>query len=212
MSGLDRSVPRHAAPRGPARAGARRSPRVRALLSIGLILGFGAISTMAYWSDTETATGATFTSGVLDMKLNGQNSVDLSSTFTLATMVPGESVAAHVAVQNIAPSNVAFTYTATGLASGALAPYLSFQVFLGGTSSNGTAGGLRTGSCTGTSTGAAQTMTTTMTVIGTPQQLTVGSSQNVCVVATLGASTPSNMQGTTGSASFTFTAAQLGAP
>jgi predicted ribosomally synthesized peptide with SipW-like signal peptide len=182
------------------------------VLSLGLVVGFGALSTLAYWSDTGTVTGGTFTAGVLDMRLNGTDSVNLSSTLTLSAMVPGESVAAHLAVQNAAPSNVAFTYTATGLASGSLNPYLSFQVFLGGTSSNGTSGGLRTGTCTGTSTGAAQTMATTKTVIGTPQTLATSSSQNVCVVALLLTSTPSNMQGTAGSAVFTFTAAQIGSP
>jgi hypothetical protein len=126
--------------------------------------------------------------------------------------VPGESVAAHLAVQNAAPGNVAFTYTATGLASGSLNAYLSFQVFLGGTSTNATVGGLRTGTCSGTSTGAAQTMATSKTVIGTAQTLATASSQNVCVIAFLSTSTPSNMQGTTGSAVFTFTAAQIGSP
>lgn len=208
-------VPRHVATRRGSRRlrrQHRRGRRLRAALSLGLVGGFGALSTMAYWSDTGTATGGTFTAGVLDMKLNGADSADLSSTLLLDTMVPGESVAAHLAVQNSAPSNVPFTYTATGLASGALNPYLSFEVFLGGTSSNGTSGGLRTGTCGGTSTGATQTMATTKTVIGTPQTVAVSGSQNVCVVALLLTSTPSNMQGTTGSAVFTFTAAQIGAP
>lgn len=206
-----RHVPAHAAPR---RRGRRLAGggRIRAFLSLGLVLGFGAISTLAYWSDEDTVVGGTFTAGVLDMKLDGQDVLNLSSTFLMSAMVPGESIAAHLAVQNAAPSNVPFTYTATGLSSGALAPYLSFEVFLGGTSSNGTSGGLRTGSCTGTSTGAAQTMATTKTVVATPQQLAVGTSQNVCVIARLLPSTPTGQQGTSGSAVFTFTASQLGAP
>jgi predicted ribosomally synthesized peptide with SipW-like signal peptide len=184
------------------------------VLSLGLVVGLGAINTMAYWSDTETVTAGTFSAGVLDLKINGQNSVDLSSTFKLAEMVPGESVAAHVTVQNPAPSTVAFTYPAPGLASGALAPYLNFEVKLGGTSSNGPVSGLRTGTCTGTSTGAAQTWSTSKTVIpASPvQQLAVAGTQTVCVVVTLATSAPNGAQGTSGSAVLTFTAAQLGAP
>jgi predicted ribosomally synthesized peptide with SipW-like signal peptide len=179
-----------------------------------VVVGLGAVNTLAYWSDTETVTAGTFSAGVFDLKLNGQNSVDLSGTLALADMVPGESVAAHVAVQDPSPSTVAFTYTATGLASGSLATYLTFEVKVGGTSSNATVSGLRTGTCSGTSTGAPQTWATSKTVIpASPvQQLAVGGSANVCVVVTLPTSTPNNQQGTSGSAVVTFTATQLGAP
>lgn len=47
-----------------------RSARVRALLSLGIVLGFGATSTLAYWTDTATVTGGTFTAGTLDLQVN----------------------------------------------------------------------------------------------------------------------------------------------
>jgi predicted ribosomally synthesized peptide with SipW-like signal peptide len=206
-----RHVPAHAAPRERARR-APRSGRLRALLSLGLVVGFGAISTLAYWSDDDTVSVGAFTAGVLDMRLNGQDTLNLTSTFTLSAMVPGESIAASLTVQNTGPGNVPFTYTATGLGTGTLAPYVTYEAFLNGTSSNGTSGGLRTGSCTGTSTGAAQALNTSKTLIATPQSLAVGATQNVCVIAKLSTSTPTGQQGTTTSATLTFTATQLGAP
>jgi predicted ribosomally synthesized peptide with SipW-like signal peptide len=207
-----RHVPAHAAPRERPAHRAARSGRLRALLSLGLVVGFGAISTLAYWSDDDTVSVGAFTAGVLDMRLNGQDTLNLTSTFTLSAMVPGESIAASLTVQNTGPGNVPFTYTATGLGSGTLAPYVTYEAFLNGTSSNGTSGGLRTGSCTGTSTGAAQALNTSKTLIATPQSLAVGATQNVCVIAKLSTSTPTGQQGTTTSATLTFTATQLGAP
>jgi predicted ribosomally synthesized peptide with SipW-like signal peptide len=191
----------------------RRWSIARAVLSLGLVVGFGAVGTLAYWSDTATLSGGAFSAGVLDLKLNGADTLDLTSTFKLATMVPGESVAAHVAVQNPAPSSVTFNYTATGLASGALAPYLTFEVFLAGTSSNSTNGsGLRVGACTGTTTGAAQVLSSSASVIASAQQLVVGASQNVCIIAKLATSAPTGSQGTSGSVVLTFNAVQLGTP
>lgn len=204
--------PRHLAPRAPAGAGGRWSV-ARAVLSLGLVVGLGAVGTLAYWSDTATLSGGGFEAGVLDLKLSGADTLDLTATFKLATMVPGESVAALVAVQNSAPSSVTFNYTATGLASGGLAPYLIFEVFLGGTHSNTTNGsGLRVGACTGTTTGTAQVLTSSASVIPAAQQLTVGASQNVCIIAKLSASAPTGSQGTSGSVVLTFTAVQLGTP
>jgi predicted ribosomally synthesized peptide with SipW-like signal peptide len=204
-------TPRHAAPRPRRRLrSALRWTPLRALLSIGAVLGLGAVATFAYWSDTVTVTGASFSSGVLDLKLNGQDSLNVSGTFAITNLVPGESKAVHWSVDNQAPSTVPLAYTATGLASGDLAAHLTFRVFLGGTSSNPVVGGLRTGSCTGTATAAAQTMATTKNVIPTAQQLAASASQNVCVIAALPTSTPTNMQGKAATATFTFNATQLG--
>jgi predicted ribosomally synthesized peptide with SipW-like signal peptide len=205
-----RHEPAHAAPRE--RTGPVRSGRLRALLSLGLVVGFGAISTLAYWSDEDTVSVGAFTAGVLDMRLNGADTLNLTTTFTLGAMVPGESTAASFAVQNTGPGNVPFTYTATGLATGGLAPDLTFQVFLDGVATTSSSSGFRSGGCSGTSTGPAQVLTPAKTLIATPQTLAVGSTQNVCVIAKLATSAPSSQQGATASAVLTFHAAQLGAP
>jgi len=58
------------------------------LLTIALVGGAAAGATKAYFSDTETSTGNTFTAGTLDLKVNGGDDV-LPMTWTANTMVPG---------------------------------------------------------------------------------------------------------------------------
>src|SRR5690554_5897895 len=50
-----------------------RSIPVRLLLSAGLILGFGAVGTMAYWTDQATLSTGTVSSGSLDLQIGGRN-------------------------------------------------------------------------------------------------------------------------------------------
>lgn len=64
---------RHRAPRAPS-SRVRRSRRIRALLSGGLVLGVGVSVTMAAWTDTEVASGAFGTS-----VFGTQSSVDAGS-------------------------------------------------------------------------------------------------------------------------------------
>ena len=40
-----------------------RSRRTRALLSIGVVLGLGSVTTLAYWTDSATLTGGTLRVG-----------------------------------------------------------------------------------------------------------------------------------------------------
>lgn len=192
-----------------------RSARVRALLTLGLLLGFGAVTTLAYWTDTATVTTGSFTSGTLNLKVDGVegNPTAYSLTsFTASNLVPGESIAGSFAVQNT--GNVDFTYTATGTASGTLAPDLRFTVKTGATASNTGSAGSRVGSCTGgTAQSSGLTYTSTaQTVAGTAQTVVAGGSQTFCVIATLDPTTPLADGGKSATASFVVTAKQLGAP
>lgn len=187
-----------------------KSTRVRALLSIGMVFGLGAVGTLAYWTDSATLTGGTFTAGTLDIKL-GNPSVDnnppaFATSLALANMQPGNSKAAVVNVQNA--GSIDFTYTATGLAGGALAPFLSFNVRVGGSvsgtgNSQTCTGG--TSTFTGTLTAAAQP------VIAANQPLNAGANGDVCVSATLPA-TETGGQGLSTTSTFSFAAKQVGAP
>jgi predicted ribosomally synthesized peptide with SipW-like signal peptide len=191
-----------------------RSTRLRALLTLGILLGLGSVGTLAYWTDQAVVTGGSFTSGTLDVKVSGADSFTWSA-FALSDMTPGESVAASVPVQNA--GSIPFTYSATALGSGGLLPALTFKVYVGGTASNSgsLANADRTGSCSGTQIGSAYTLTTTaQAVIPTADQqsLAVGGSQSVCVVATLPATAGNAYQGTDAATTFTFDAKQVGAP
>lgn len=188
-----------------------KSTRVRALLSIGMVFGLGAVGTLAYWTDSATLAAGTFTSGTLDIKLNGSdgtaaNPANFTTSLALANMQPGNSKAAVVNVQNA--GNIDFTYMATGLAGGALAPFLSFNVRVGGSVAG-------TGSSQ-TCTGGTSTFTGTLTVSSQPviaanQPLNAGANGDVCVSATL-PTAEAGGQGLSTTSTFSFAAKQVGAP
>lgn len=193
------------------------STRTRALLTLGVVLGLGSVSTLAYWTDQATVNTGTFSSGTLNLKVNGDEGNPTPyawTTFNASNLVPGESVAASFNVQNT--GSVPFTYTATATASGALAPNLRFTVRTGATAStSGTeAANNRVGSCTG---GTAQTAGVTLSgsatsVAPNAEQVAASGSQTFCVIATLDAGTPVSAGGNSASATFVVNAKQLGAP
>lgn len=156
-----------------------------------------------------TMAGGSFTSGTLDLGLDGNEagaSTWTNSVMTLSNMVPGESLAEDFSVDNA--GSVAFAYSATGTASGVLAPNLSFRFFVGGSASNsGT--DFRTGTCAGTPAGAPQVLDGTPRTVLPPQPLGAGLSQTVCVIVTFAPDAPSSTQGESGIGTFTFTADQL---
>jgi len=97
-------------PRGP------RSPKARALLAGGLVLGVGAAITLAAWNDSEFARG-TFTAG----------------TFNMVGSTDGTTYAEHATVG--APAMLAFTVNPTLLAPGDVV-YAPFAVRLDAATTN----------------------------------------------------------------------------
>ena len=65
---------------------------------IGAIAAIAVGGTIAYFSDTETSTGNTFTAGTLDLKLNGADSNVVM--FTVSNLVPGQDGGAEVTLNN----------------------------------------------------------------------------------------------------------------
>ncbi len=186
-----------------------RSDRARALLSLGMVFGLGAVGTLAYWTDSSTLTGGTFTAGNLDIKLGSpapgvdNSPPQFTTDFAAGNMQPGDSKAALVTVRN--SGSIGFTYTGTGVSSGgALASLLSFKVVPGGALSGTT-------DCTGTASFTG-TMGTAQTVISANRPLSAsGGNESFCVVATLPTGTETG-QSTSATATFTFNAKQVGAP
>ena len=203
------------------------SRRVRALLSLGIVAGLGAVGTLAYWTDEATITSSSFSTGTLDVTLNGElagaaNNGGTTSDvdFTLSNMIPGESFARTVKVGN--GGSVAFTYTAKAWNSGALASGLHWTVVAGSTASNSgsPSAGNRTGTCSpgGTTTASNVTLGTSAdaaTTVITPKRTinaTAPKFEDVCVIAKVDAGASNALQGTSASATFTFNGTQLGAP
>ncbi|MDI9898121.1 SipW-dependent-type signal peptide-containing protein [Rhodococcus sp. IEGM 1381] len=111
------------------------SARARAIMSIGIVLGLGAVGTLAAWSDTATATSGTFTTGKLDIMVGNpavdNNPTAFSTALTKTAMFPGDTVAAGLLVTN-AEGSVANNYTISVLASDAtLGLLLDSSVFSG---------------------------------------------------------------------------------
>jgi predicted ribosomally synthesized peptide with SipW-like signal peptide len=184
-----------------------RSVRGRAILSLGMVLGLGTVSTLAYWTDNATLAGGTFTAGTLDIKLSGvdNNPAAFTTSFALANMQPGDAKAASVTVQNA--GSLDFTYTATGIAPGALGSQLVFRVVPGGT----VAGSGTSMSCSGGTQTFNATMNASQAVIPTDRPIASAGSESFCVTATLPSSSTTG-QGTSTTATFTFNAKQVGAP
>ena len=187
-----------------------RSTRARALLSIGIVLGFGAVGTLAAWTDQATVTGGTFTAGTLDLQVNDSqsNPSNFTSQLTFPNMVPGSSVAAMLAVQNKSVG-AKLTYTMTGGATNTLGTALHLQVFTGGSASN-SAG---VGTCSGTQIVAdvAFANANTTSIIGTARGPLAASTgvENLCFRVELPSTASSTLQGGTSVATFILTATSV---
>ncbi|POH74928.1 hypothetical protein [Arthrobacter glacialis] len=117
------------------------SVRVKALLSLGLLAGFGAVSTLAAWTGTATATSDITAATVFIAAGADANATSASYTIPIATAnwYPGMSQAAMVTVKNTGTSNV--SYNVRGAAPGALGTAMAVEVSKGGTVVNGSATG-----------------------------------------------------------------------
>jgi len=185
-----------------------RSTPVRAVLSLGVVFGFGAVGTLAYWTDEATLTGGTFVAGNLDIALSdAQNDpVDFTTSFALTNMQPGHSKAAVVTVDNDGTAD--FTYTATGTAPGPLAPKLRFRLVAGGSVS----GSGSTQTCAGGSELFDGTLdATAVPVITADRPLGSNANEILCFEARMptGVTDGESLSTTT---AFTFDAKQVGAP
>lgn len=212
---------RHSAPRG--RGATKRGwfghGRTRALLSLGLVFGFGSIGTMAYWTDQGTMTTGDISAGSLDLRLNNsstlinQGGTWNNTDFAASSLIPGESVAFSFPVRN--DGTAGFRFSATATASGTLATGLRFTTTYGASaaSNSGSASnGNRAGTC-GANTVATSSVTlsaSSASVINTPGvTVASGASSTVCVIVALDSSAANALQGATTTASYVFNAVQL---
>jgi len=175
---------------------------LRAVLSLGLVLGVGSAGTFAYWTDEAVAQGITFTAGTLDLEL--QDDADDSISFTtlnISNMIPGQSVAGLLKVENV--GNVGFTYTAsTSVSNSTLAGALDVKVTNGSVT-----GSAPSATCSGSQlsgTGAKLDQA----LVSTSRSLSASASENLCLQVSMPSGASSSLQGTTTTVSYTFTATQ----
>jgi hypothetical protein len=161
---------------------------------------------MALWSNTAVATSGNFHTGVVDLRVNGVDTYVFSGAtpFTMSSMLPGESRAATLRVENTL-SSIPVNYTmAASTASGSptLADHLRMTVYASASPTNTTSGGLATGHCTGTQLGAATLhAANSVPVITTAQPLAAAAgtpnTQNLCIIVALVPNAPISVQGQT---------------
>ncbi|UPK76940.1 SipW-dependent-type signal peptide-containing protein [Nocardioidaceae bacterium SCSIO 66511] len=169
------------------------SARVRAVLSLGFVAGLAVATTSAYWTDTATAT-ATISTGSIDLRL-GAAAVDNdpveTTSFSISDMVPGSTKDQPLPVANV--GTVPITYAMSVTASGGLASGLRMQVYSADSD----------GACTGTVVADGLPMSAA-SFSGRP--LAAGGHERLCLRVTLPVGASSALQGTSATATLTFTA------
>ncbi|WP_104138077.1 SipW-dependent-type signal peptide-containing protein [Arthrobacter sp. ZGTC131] len=186
-----------------------RGVRIRALLCIGTVLGLGAVGTLAAWTDEATAT-ATFSAGTLALKLAAVPGGTLADSVAVTSMnmtgmYPGVSRAGMVEVAN--SGTVPLAYLLAGTASngagglgGDLGSALTVSIYTGGTATNN---GLA-GTCSGTLIGTAN-IPLAGPLLATARPLAPATTEALCLLVALPAAAATELQGTTTTATFTFT-------
>lgn len=197
----------------------------RLLMSAGILVGFGAIGTSAYWTDQATVQSGTFASGTFDLQigpdasnllLSGQGGTWSFAVLELADVSPGESVAKNIVFKNAGSTTLRFDGTAT-TSGNELNPRLLVTTRPNANAGNtGTKAAVdRTGTCTG---GTAnwwtnEVLSTTSTPIvknQTPAYVTLaaGATLQVCMLVTLDPASPNSFQGKSTTITATFSAVQ----
>ena len=203
----------------------------RLLLSVGCILGFGAVGTLAYWSDHATLSTGSIVSGSLDLQLGGRNpqTPDIGweeagqdgsleyAVVELDNVSPGESVAMELHIRNA--GSTALTFTGTGASdTNALYPHFTATTTLGGAASNtGTRESVdRAGSCSsGTIWWDKHALSVTEAPVrpgDEPFRLDPGERVQVCILAAFSSSAPGTYQGRSAGITVVLRAKQVSAP
>jgi predicted ribosomally synthesized peptide with SipW-like signal peptide len=196
----------HRIARRTAREGLLSSVRLRALLSLGVALGIGAVGTFAFWTDDVVISGSAFTAGTLDLQVNDSNAYATTS-LSMSAMVPGNSSAQLLTIKNNGTAPLKYTMTG-GLTGTDAALYnstatLTLTIRAGGSvSGSGSAA-----TCTGTSIySAALTNTTSTAIIATRRgPLAAAGTEALCFQVTFDAGASTTLQGKTATATFTAT-------
>ncbi|WP_412475346.1 SipW-dependent-type signal peptide-containing protein [Gordonia sp. LUNF6] len=188
--------------------------RARAIASLGMVFGLGAVGTMAAWSDTATATTGMFsTSAVnIEMKLNGQRPNYAFAALSKINLARGATTAGVLPVQNTGSDDFKYTMkalvadagTATyGSADAAtFADNLTIEIRSGGTSDGSTCSG-------GTQILAPQKLSIgTVDMITAARQVNVSAADDLCIQASVSPTAPIGARMSALSINFQFAATQ----
>ncbi len=165
-------------------------------MSIGIVLGLGAVGTLAAWSDTATATSGVFTTGRIDIKVGNpaedNNPAAFSTALTNTAIIPGNAVSAPLLVSN--SGTVPFSYTLSVVASNnGIGTLLNSSVFAAAT-------------CGGTALSTVTGLGTSKSFTSFPRSIAVGSTDQLCISVTMPSGTVVPALGATGTVTYTLQA------
>ncbi len=184
----------------------RRTGRVRAVLALGVVMGLGSLTTGAYWTDDAPVTGISLSTGNLDLQLNGQDSLTGYTALNITGMVPGNSVAAVLTVNNT--GNIPFTYTATSSATDTDGKNLRGALVVKVTGAASVTGSSPAAACGGAAL-AGTGSSLTADLVATPRTLVAGASETLCIEVTLPSGAGNGTQSASTDATLQFNAAQI---
>ena len=183
-----------------------RSGRVRAVLATGVVVGLGAITTTALWTDSASVAGTTISTGTLDLKVDGQDTVTGYTSLNITNMVPGASVAAVLTIANA--GNVSFTYLASSVATNPDTKDLRSALQVKVTGATSVTGSSPTATCGGATLAGTGTALNTG-LVTTARTLAGGTNEKLCVQITLPSTAANALQGASTGVTLQFDATQV---
>lgn len=180
------------------------SARVRALLSLGVALGIGTTGTFAFWTDDVTVSGATFSSGTLDLKVNGEDTVTNYTALNFANALPGQSSAAVLTVRS--NGSVPLKYTVAQTATNADNKNLRASLQVKVTAATTATGTFPNGKCDGNALPNFTTSFAGASFLSVGRQLGAATEEKLCVQVTLDQNAPNSLQGASTTVGLTFSA------
>ena len=204
---------RHAAPRRTRapRSDRRSRPWTPAVVALVGALGLvGGLGTQAYWNDAATVSGATVTSGSLDLQVAGQDSYTWTA-LSISDLAPGESTAESLTISNAGTTPFTVSIASEVSASTeAMRTAVVATVRSGGAASTVSATYPREEECAGTITyGPAALPVASTPVFGPSGTIDPGGSLTFCVLLALDAAADNATQSQTYAPSFQVTATQV---
>jgi hypothetical protein len=183
----------------------RRGMQVKALLSMGILVGFGTVSTLAAWTGTATAT-STISAATVSLGV-GKTASD-ASTYTVpldsTDWYPGMSQVAMVTVKNTGSLAVPYTIagSVTESGGGSLGDALSVRVVPDGVAD----GSAHAATCRGTEVLTKPALDSFPPAVDRPSLAAPGGSETLCVQYSLPTNADNALQGKSTSVKLTFTA------
>lgn len=187
------------------RTESRRSMQIKALLSMGMLAGLGAVSTLAAWTGTATATSAPITAATVSLGVGATAANDNSYTVPIngSNWYPGMSQALPVVVKNT--SSLALPYSITGSVTENAGGGLGHALHVVVTAGTVTGTPPKT-SCTGTPLVNKPALSAFPPPAVRPSSLAPQASETLCVQYSLPETAAAALQGNSATVKLTFTA------